>query len=43
VVGRLEIAGTPVKLKSTTALGAIVNNRLTQFFSRIGFDPSRWF
>jgi alkaline phosphatase D len=40
---RLEIVGTPVRLKTTTALGNLVPHRFTQFFSRIGFDPSRWF
>jgi hypothetical protein len=40
---RLEIAGTPVKLKSTTALGAFVPHSFTQFFRKLGFDPSKWF
>jgi hypothetical protein len=32
-----------VKLKSTTALGAFVPHSFTQFFRKLGFDPSKWF
>ncbi|KAH9890706.1 PhoD-like phosphatase-domain-containing protein [Cubamyces lactineus] len=39
----LEVLGKPVKLQSTTALGALVPQSLRGMLDRIGLKPSRWF
>ncbi|KAI0781324.1 PhoD-like phosphatase-domain-containing protein [Trametes elegans] len=39
----LEILGKPVKLQSTTALGAFVPQSFKGVLDRIGLKPSRWF
>ncbi|KAI0350094.1 hypothetical protein OH77DRAFT_1431373 [Trametes cingulata] len=39
----LEVLGKPVKLQSTTALGAFVPQSFKGVLDRIGLKPSRWF
>ncbi|KAJ8469010.1 hypothetical protein ONZ51_g9274 [Trametes cubensis] len=39
----LEVLGKPIKLQSTTALGALVPQSLRGMLDRIGLKPSRWF
>ncbi|KAI0648220.1 PhoD-like phosphatase-domain-containing protein [Trametes meyenii] len=39
----LDILGKPVKLQSTTALGALVPQSFKGVLDRIGLKPSRWF
>ncbi|KAI0373348.1 hypothetical protein BV20DRAFT_963192 [Pilatotrama ljubarskyi] len=39
----LEVLGKPVKLQSTTALGAFVPQSFKGMLDRIGLTPSRWF
>ncbi|KAL0947239.1 hypothetical protein HGRIS_013360 [Hohenbuehelia grisea] len=40
---KLDIAGTPVKLQSSTALGALVPAGIKEMLSKFGMKPSRWF
>jgi len=39
----LTIAGKPVKLHSSTALGALVPQSFNKMFHKMGLRPSRWF
>lgn len=40
---RLQIAGQPVHVKSSAAVGAIVASNLRDILDRVGIKPSRWF
>jgi len=40
---QIEIEGEPVKLFSSTALGALIPTGFKEIFDRIGMQPSRWF
>ncbi|KAI8998976.1 PhoD-like phosphatase-domain-containing protein [Trametes punicea] len=39
----LEVLGKPVKLQSTTAIGALMPQSFKGMLDRIGLKPSRWF
>jgi len=39
----LPISGTPVKLRSSTALGSMVSDSLKEILDRVGLSPNRWF
>ena len=39
----LEVAGKPVKLQLSTALGALVPQSFKSMLDRIGIKPSKWF
>ena len=39
----LTIAGKPVKLYSSTALGTLVPQSFNKMFHKIGLRPSKWF
>ena len=41
--GSFEVVGTPMKLYSSTALGAFVSGGIKEMFDRIGIKPSKWF
>ncbi|TDL25073.1 hypothetical protein BD410DRAFT_785858 [Rickenella mellea] len=40
---QLHIAGTPVKLKTSTALGTFIPNSFKDMLDKIGFKPTKWF
>ncbi|KAJ7582448.1 PhoD-like phosphatase-domain-containing protein [Mycena floridula] len=40
---RTEIQGTPVKIQTINAIGALVTTSFKDLFDRIGMQPSRWF
>lgn len=39
----LPIDATPVKLRSSTALGSMVPHGLKDILDRVGLSPNRWF
>ncbi|KAH9063672.1 PhoD-like phosphatase-domain-containing protein [Lactarius deliciosus] len=39
----LPISGTPVKLRSSTALGSMVSDSFKEILDRVGLSPNRWF
>jgi alkaline phosphatase D len=39
----LPIQATPVKLRSSTALGSMVPDGLKDILDRVGLSPNRWF
>ena len=39
----LEIAGKPVKLQLSTALGSLIPNSFKGMLDKIGIKPSKWF
>lgn len=39
----LEVVGKPVKLQSTTSLGALVPQSFKGVLDRIGLKPNKWF
>jgi len=38
-----EVVGTPVKLHTSTALGAFVTSNMKDILKKIGMQPSKWF
>jgi len=43
VAYNLPISGTPVKLRSSTAIGSMVTDSLKEILDRVGLSPNRWF
>ncbi|KAI9456226.1 PhoD-like phosphatase-domain-containing protein [Lactarius psammicola] len=43
VAYNLPISGTPVKLRSSNALGSLVSDSLKEILDRVGLSPNRWF
>ncbi|KAH9056623.1 PhoD-like phosphatase-domain-containing protein [Lactarius vividus] len=43
VAYNLPISGTPVKLKSSTALGSMMSDSFKEILDRVGLSPNRWF
>ncbi|KAF8270392.1 PhoD-like phosphatase-domain-containing protein [Lactarius quietus] len=43
VAYNLPISGTPVRLRSSNALGSMVTDSLKEMFDRVGLKPNRWF
>ncbi|KAN0141369.1 PhoD-like phosphatase domain containing protein [Lactarius tabidus] len=43
VAYKLSISGTPVKLRSSTALGSMVSDSFKEILDRVGLSPNRWF
>ncbi|KAH9174254.1 PhoD-like phosphatase-domain-containing protein [Lactarius sanguifluus] len=43
VAYNLPISGTPVKLRSSTALGSMVSDSFKEILDRVGLSPNRWF
>jgi alkaline phosphatase D len=43
VAYKLPISGTPVKLRSSTALGSMVSDSFKEILDRVGLSPNRWF
>lgn len=39
----LELAGAPVKLKSSTAVGTVIPQTFSKMLDAIGLNPSKWF
>ncbi|KAI0290474.1 PhoD-like phosphatase-domain-containing protein [Russula brevipes] len=43
VAYNLSVDATPVKLRSSTALGSMVSDTLKDILDRVGLSPNRWF